>query len=99
MKKRLYLIFFVLLFVLLSYNVLQMPSQATTDSPAYNEATEHYIEHSVSETGSINIIASILADYRAFDTLGETIVLFTSIVAVASILKVSSPKKEGVQHE
>jgi multicomponent Na+:H+ antiporter subunit B len=83
-----------LLFLILAINILQMPSSFTTDAITYNEAVWHYIDNSVSETGAINIVAAIITDYRAFDTLGETIVLFTSIVAVASILKVAGPKKE-----
>ncbi len=98
--RKLPLLFFVLLFLLLAYNVMQMPGHASTAAPAYNDATAHYLEEAVSETGAINVIAAILADYRAFDTLGETIVLFTSIVAVASILKVTDKKTRAVDdHE
>jgi multisubunit Na+/H+ antiporter MnhB subunit len=35
-----------------------------------------------------------LADYRAFDTLGETIVLFTSVVAVGSVLRSTKHDRE-----
>ena len=94
MKKILTLSVFIVLFVVLSINIIQMPSAFTTEAPAYNDTTEYYIEQSVEETGAVNIIAAILTDYRAFDTLGETIVLFTSIVAVASVLRAVGPKKE-----
>ncbi len=94
MRKWALRILFFMLFMLMSYSVLQMPGDIGLDSPAYNEATHHYIEESLGETGAINIIASILTDYRAFDTLGETIVLFTSIIAVISILRPSAKPEE-----
>ena len=102
MRKHGYKLLFVGLFLVLAYNVMQMPGASTTDAPSYNELAHYVLDRSVEETGSVNTIAAVLADYRAFDTLGETIVLFTSIVAVASILKVADPKKkekEGDAHE
>jgi len=95
MKKWIKLFLFLLLFFVLAYNILQMPSSFTIEAQSYNYAIWHYIDNTVKETGATNIIAAIIADYRAFDTLGETIVLFTSIVAVASILKVTDSKKEN----
>ena len=78
---------FILLFVVLVIGVLQMPTEASINAPAFNETTEHYLENGVEETNVANLIAAILADYRGFDTLGETIVLFTSVVAVGSVLR------------
>lgn len=80
---------FVLLFFLLVAGLLSM----NLDQPSYNDAVWHYLNESVTETGAINVIASIIADYRGFDTLGETVVLFTAAIAVASVLR--QPKKEG----
>ena len=48
---------------------------------------EIYIEKGVSETGAVNLVSSILADYRVYDTLGETIILFIAILGVSMILK------------
>ncbi len=38
------------------------------------------------EVGISNIVAAILADWRAYDTLGETVVLFTAVYGVYIIL-------------
>jgi len=46
-----------------------------------------YIEKGVSETGAVNLVSSILADYRVYDTVGETIILFIAILGVSMILK------------
>lgn len=97
MKKRLKTVLFLTLFAVLAYNILEMPRGGDINSPAYNEATEHFIEKSESETGAINIIGAILTDYRAFDTLGETIVLFTSIVAVVSVLRPDAKPESEVK--
>ena len=87
MRKMITTFLFVLLFVILASQILIMPGDLGIHAPSYNEVTYYYIEQSIRDTGASNIIAAILADYRSFDTLGETIVLFISTVAVASILK------------
>jgi multicomponent Na+:H+ antiporter subunit B len=92
MKKWLKNFMFLALFLILAYNILMMPGDLGLGSPSYNEVTRFYLENSVRDTGAVNIVAAVLADYRAFDTLGETIVLFIAIVAVASILR---PTKEN----
>ncbi len=48
--------------------------------------TDRYIEKGVEETGAVNIVAGMILDYRAFDTLGESHVLFTALVLVMILL-------------
>ncbi len=50
-------------------------------------AAEMYIEEGDAETGAVNLVTAILADYRVYDTLGETVVLFTAILGVSIILR------------
>lgn len=88
--KKVWLIITLLLGVMLVISVFYMPTQI--GPLTYTEATETYINDSLSQTGATNIIAAIITDFRAFDTLGETLVLFTSILAVISVL--SGVKKE-----
>jgi multisubunit Na+/H+ antiporter MnhB subunit len=99
MKKKITGSLFILLFFILAYNMMNMPTVPTIDAPSYNDSIHHYIKESVNETGATNIVAAILADYRAFDTLGETIVLFTSIVAVSSVLRTTQKDEEEESHE
>ncbi|MFW5894412.1 MAG: hydrogen gas-evolving membrane-bound hydrogenase subunit E [Bacillota bacterium] len=99
MKKFFSPIVFFALFIVLALNILSMPTPNSASAPSYNEATEHYIDHSLEETGAENILAAILADYRGFDTFGETIVLFTSIVAVISVLRKDEDSMAGDPHE
>jgi len=53
--------------------------------------SEHYISEGVQETGSINLVTSVLYDYRAFDTLGEATVILTASAILAFLV----PLKKG----
>lgn len=67
---------------------------ATTDFPPwgdpYQPASVHvsprYIEKSLSETGVPNVVTAVLADYRSYDTLFETSVIFTAAIVVIYLL-------------
>jgi multicomponent Na+:H+ antiporter subunit B len=52
-----------------------------------------YIESGLKDTGAANIVTAVLLDYRAYDTLGEATVLFTSIVGAIVILRKKARKK------
>ncbi len=82
------------LFIILANAVLTMPNLGTLNNPAYNQTTLYYIENAINDTGATNIIAAIITDFRAFDTLGETIVLFASIIAVVAVLTNLKNSKE-----
>jgi multicomponent Na+:H+ antiporter subunit B len=54
-----------------------------------------YLHRSVAETGIANVVSSVLASYRGFDTLGETTVIFTAGIAVLMLLKrAAAPRGE-----
>ena len=55
-----------------------------------NELTERYIVSGLKETGAVNIVAGIILDYRAFDTLGESFVLFCALNCVLILLRIDS---------
>lgn len=65
----------------------ELPPYGSPDNPANNEVPARYLEQGVEETGAINVVTEILIDYRAYDTLIETTVLFTALVAVLLTLK------------
>lgn len=96
MKMVTTLLFFVL-FMILSWGVFTMPSMGDPNAPAHNQLAQYYKTQALEDTGAANVIAAIITDYRAFDTLGETTVLFTAIAAVVSIMG-ATPKK-GDHHE
>ena len=55
------------------------------------ELSNYYIETAVEDTGAINLITAILFDYRGFDTLGETTVIFAAAASIAFL----APKKKA----
>lgn len=82
------LVFVCLTGALLIYGTLDMPGYGDANSPAqqHPQLARHFIEKSKGETGVPNIVTSVLASYRGYDTLGETAVVFTAGVAVLSLL-------------
>jgi multicomponent Na+:H+ antiporter subunit B len=53
-----------------------------------------YLQRSLAETGIPNVVTSVLASYRGYDTLGETVVIFTAGIAVLLLLK-RPPTRRG----
>jgi len=50
-------------------------------------ASQTYISQGLEKTGAAHLVASVILDYRAYDTLGEATVLFTSIIGATVILR------------
>ena len=72
---------------LLIYGTYGLPAFGASDTPIHTHVSVQYLERSISETGVPNVVTSVLASYRGFDTLGEVIVVFTAAIGVLSILK------------
>lgn len=87
MRKGLIVILLVLIALALTATVLEMPTFGEAGNPSNNEVSERYLERAIEETGALNVIASIIIDYRGFDTLGEATVLFVAIAAAYATLK------------
>jgi multicomponent Na+:H+ antiporter subunit B len=79
---------------LLIYGTLDMPHFGDPDAPAQQHVAPRYIEDSGTEIGIPNIVTSVLASYRGFDTLGEVVVIFTAGIGVMALLLVSRRTKE-----
>ncbi len=52
-----------------------------------------YLKDGLAQTGAANIVSSIILDFRAYDTLGETTVLFTAVIGVLAIVRRIGRKK------
>lgn len=70
----------------LFYAAKDFPPVGDAQSPAATHVSPRYIEGSHSETGAPNFVTAVLADYRGYDTLGETTVIFTAGLACVLIL-------------
>lgn len=77
----------VLLAAALIYGTLDMPKWGDPHSPAASHVSPYYLEHSIEHTATPNVVTSVLADYRSYDTLGETTVIFTAGMACILLLK------------
>ena len=79
---------------LLIYGTLDMPHFGEADAPVHQHVAPRYLNDSMNEVGMPNVVTSILASYRGYDTLGETVVIFTAGIGVLSLLMVSRRTKE-----
>ena len=79
----------VLVILVFMYIIAQLPLYGVENVRATTVA-QRYIEHGLEETGAINIVSGMILDYRAFDTLGESHVLFTALICVMILLRVDS---------
>lgn len=70
----------------LLYSTTDMPSFGDPQAPVHTHVAPRYIEQSYDEVGIPNIVTSVLASYRGFDTLGEVAVVFTALIAVLLLL-------------
>jgi multicomponent Na+:H+ antiporter subunit B len=77
----------VLLGAALIYGTLDMPKWGDPHSPAATHVSPYYLQHSIEDTATPNVVTSVLADYRGYDTLGETTVIFTAGMACILLLK------------
>lgn len=71
---------------MLVWGTLVLPSFGTPDAVIHQHVAPRYIAETVRETGSPNIVTAVLADYRGFDTLGETAVIFIAGIGVMLLL-------------
>lgn len=72
--------------LMLAYGVLEMPSYGDPDAPIHRYVAPHYIRASDEEIGIPNVVTSILASYRGYDTYGETTVILTAAVGALMLL-------------
>lgn len=84
----------------LIYGTLDMPHFGNPAAPVHQHVAPFYITESPQQTGVPNVVTSILASYRGYDTLGELAVIFTAGVGVLALLGLrrrKRPGKEGVR--
>lgn len=78
--------------------VTEMPVYGQIDNPSNNYVYEYYVTKGVEDSGGLNLVANILLDYRGYDTLLESTVLFTTVISIMLVWGTSSVSKEE-QHK
>lgn len=71
---------------ILIYGTSQLPPFGAADNPAHQHVAPHYLEESEHEIHIPNVVTSVLASYRGYDTMGETAVIFAAMVGVLLLL-------------
>jgi multicomponent Na+:H+ antiporter subunit B len=87
-NKKPYPALFIVLLIggLLIYGTFDMPHFGAADAPIHGHVSQRYINDSMAEIGIPNIVTSVLASYRSFDTFGEAVVIFTAGIGVLTLL-------------
>lgn len=88
-------LFCITLMVVLLITVSYLPPLGTAQKPTNNVVSERYIEKGLQETGAVNIVTGMILDYRAFDTFGESNVLFIATCTVFILLRLDHKKEDG----
>jgi multisubunit Na+/H+ antiporter MnhB subunit len=73
--------------ILLLYGTRDFAPWGDPDSPASSHVSPVYIEQAVKETHVPNIVTAILGDYRGYDTMFETVVIYCAGLAVICVLR------------
>ncbi|NYT07478.1 MAG: hypothetical protein GKC05_04395 [Methanomicrobiales archaeon] len=83
MKRKLALV----IFIVLAGGLLLIPALLDFGVPAFSDMDDYFLEHGQEQTAANNIVTAVVFDYRGFDTLGESVVLFTAVVGVGLMFR------------
>ena len=78
---------------------LVVAMKAFKDLPEFGYPIMHvastYLREGLTRTGATNLVASVILDFRAYDTLGEATVLFTAAIGILAVVRKIGRKKAG----
>jgi multicomponent Na+:H+ antiporter subunit B len=83
--------------LLLIYGTLDMPPYGDPTAPIHHHVGRYYIDNSGEQVGPPNIVTSVLASYRGYDTLGEVTVIFTAAIGVMALIGRSRKRKKKLK--
>jgi multicomponent Na+:H+ antiporter subunit B len=72
---------------LLVWGSFALPPFGSAEGIIHKHVAPRYLERTIEETMVPNVVTSVLADYRGYDTLGETTVIFTAGIGVMLLLQ------------
>lgn len=91
-KRMVPLIVVTITGAVLVYGTLDMPAFSDSLAPIHQHVAPRYILDSPTEIGIPNMVTSVLASYRGYDTMGEVIVVFAALIGVLSLIGIREPK-------
>lgn len=87
------------LIAILLVAVSYLPAVGNPENPVHNEVAAKYIEDGMQDTGAVNVVTGMILDYRAFDTFGESNVLFIATCTVLILMRNDKKKGKGSAEE
>jgi multicomponent Na+:H+ antiporter subunit B len=72
---------------ILVWGTFVLPPFGAPGAAIHEHVAPRYIADSIKDTNVPNVVTSVLADYRGYDTLGETTVIFTAGIGVMLLLR------------
>ena len=87
--------------ILLMIGIVNLPPFGFAETPVHTHVGPRYLEESYRDLHIPNVVTTVLASYRGFDTLGETIVIFTAGLGVLVLLNgktLSRKPKRNLPH-
>ena len=95
MKKTVIGIIAIAVLLIIPFKVFSvLPEIGDPQSPPNTHVSDYYIEHSHEDTHSPNLVTAMIVDYRAYDTLYETTVMFLAGLGAVLILA-AKPKSKN----
>jgi multisubunit Na+/H+ antiporter MnhB subunit len=76
-----------LVLAILGLAMLTIPVFLTFGAPAYSDMDLYFLNYGQLQAAANNIVTSVVFDYRGFDTLGESVVLFTAVIGVGLLFR------------
>jgi len=71
----------------LVYGTFGLPAFSDPGAPIHVHVVPRYLNAALAETGVPNVVTAVLASYRGYDTLGETVVVFTAGAGIIALLR------------
>ncbi|MCB1505428.1 MAG: DUF4040 domain-containing protein [Hyphomicrobiaceae bacterium] len=83
----------------LIWGTFQLPGFGVAHSPIHDHVAPAYLEASTKHEMPPNVVTAVLADFRGYDTLGETTVIFTAGIGVMLLLRGRRKRQHGSAKE
>lgn len=78
--------------IIISLSFLSVAIEMQGMKSTYDGTGETIVKNTIEKTGAINTVTATVFDFRGYDTLGESFVLFTAICGITAVLRKASKK-------